>query len=76
MSDDMRTYNQHLAARNLSEALLMKYAQEAARASFPMYGDAQVEEAFQNLADRLGYRVSRVVPEISPVREPAVQAAE
>lgn len=76
MSDDMQTYNQHLAARNLSEALLMKYAQEASRASFPMYGDAQVEEAFEKLADRLGYRVFRVVPEVSPVSESVVQAAE
>jgi len=76
MSDDMRTYNQHLSARYLSEALLMKYAQEATKGKIPLYGDTQVEEAFEDLANRLGYRVFRVVSEISPVSEPAVQAAE
>lgn len=36
----------------------------------------QLEQAFARIAGAMGYRLSRVVPEISPLREPAAQAAE
>ena len=76
MSDHMQTYRQHLSARHLSDALLMKYTSEAIEGKFSLYDDIQIEEAFEDLAQRLGYRVFRIVPEIAPTPEPAVQAAE
>lgn len=74
--DYMKTHNQFLAAEHLSRVLLMKHAQESSGGPLVLYGDIQVEEALETLADRLGYRLLRVVPEISTLREPAAQAAE
>lgn len=74
--DCMDTFKQFLAAKHLEEVLLMKYAQESSCGPLVIYGAPQVEEALEKLTERLGYRLLRVVPEISPVREPAVQAAE
>lgn len=71
--DYMDTYKQFLAAKHLEEVLLSKYAQESSRGPLVLYGDTQVEEALENLTERLGYRLLRVVPEISPIGEPAVQ---
>ncbi|MFJ6322300.1 MULTISPECIES: hypothetical protein [unclassified Rhizobium] len=72
----METYGQFLAAKHLEEVLLSKYAQESSRGPVVLYGDTQVEEALEKLTERLGYRLLRVVPEISPIGESAVQAAE
>ncbi|NTJ00314.1 hypothetical protein G6L07_08250 [Agrobacterium rhizogenes] len=74
--DYMQTHAQFLAAEYLARVLLMKHAQESSRGPLVLYGDMQVEEALEKLTERLGYRLLRVVPEISPIGEPAVQAAE
>ncbi|NTG86159.1 hypothetical protein G6L15_08370 [Agrobacterium rhizogenes] len=66
------TFLQYLAARELGEVLLMKYSQEASEGKTVIYSDTQVLDAFNKLAERLGYRVERiaeepvVVGEISP----------
>jgi hypothetical protein len=57
---DMATYRQHLAARYLSDALLMKYATEAACGTARLYTDISVEEEFTKVASALGYTVSKV----------------
>ena len=75
-TDSMKTYGQFLAAEYLARVLLMKHAQESSRGPLVLYGDTQVEEALEKLTERLGYRLLRVVPEISLIGEPAVQAAE
>ena len=56
----MQTYAQFLDAETLSRALLMKHAQEASRGEIVLYGDPQIEEAFERLAGKLGYRVERL----------------
>jgi len=57
------TFIQYLAARELDEALLMKYSQEASEGKTVIYGDTQVHDAFNKLAERLGFRVERIVDE-------------
>lgn len=74
--DSMETFKQFLAAKHLAEVLLMKHAQEASEGKKILYGDIQIEEALEGLAERLGFRVFRVLPEVSPVRGAIVQAAE
>lgn len=74
--DEMKTYSQYLAAQRLSEILLMKYAREVTRGTLVLHDDEAVEEQVQMLADRLGYRLMRIVPKVSPTREPVAQAAE
>ena len=56
----MQTYAQFLDAETLSRALLMKHSQEASRGETVLYGDPQIEEAFERLASKLGYRVERL----------------
>lgn len=62
MTDNMLTYQQFLAARHLSETLLMKHMEESPRTLIRLYGEPQVEEAFSKLAALLGYRVERIEP--------------
>lgn len=57
----MTTYAQFLKADHLSRVLLMKHSQESSLGSIVLYGDIQVWEAFQGLANELGYRVEKIV---------------
>jgi hypothetical protein len=65
----METYRQFLSARNLADALLMKYAEEASRGEFPLYGSENIRASFEEVAERLGFRVERIAA-------PVLQAAE
>lgn len=60
MTDKMITYTQYLECRHLSEVLLMKHVEEGASRKPILYGDIQVDESFQKLAERLGYRVEKI----------------
>ncbi|API52901.1 hypothetical protein BMW22_15870 [Rhizobium leguminosarum] len=60
MIDPLVTYRQHLAARYLSEALLIKYATEATCGTARLHTDISVAEEFAKVAASLGYTVSKV----------------
>jgi hypothetical protein len=58
--DPIVTYRQHLAARYLSDALLMKYATEATGGNVRIHTDISVAEEFAKVAASLGYTVSKI----------------
>lgn len=59
----MNAYNSFLEARSLSEALLLKYAEETTGRS----GATQtIDRAFQRLAEQMGYRIEKIEADTSP----------
>lgn len=60
----MNTYSQFLEARSLSEALLLKHAEEGTGRK----GATQiVDRYFERLAKEMGYRIERMEPESAAV---------
>lgn len=59
----MNSYNSFLEARSLSEALLLKHAEEATGRS----GATQtIDRSFQRLAEQMGYRIEKIEAETAP----------